>query len=74
MDQLGTTNESIRSRVRQNIDPTLSHADVEDRKRIVDAKVASDRDAFKTRVESEETKELRKRREEFQKMRAKFNL
>jgi hypothetical protein len=77
VDKLGTTNESLSRRGRQNVDPSLSHADVEERRKFVEMKISSDRDLYKgvkSQAQEQEVKDLRKKREEFEKMRKKFNL
>ena len=46
LDKLGTINESFAERGTKNIDPTMSHEEVEEKKKYVEMKMSSDKDMF----------------------------
>jgi hypothetical protein len=75
MQELGRTNRGIASRGKENRDPTLSpEAEAEGRRYAQQAVSAHKEEAKGVRNTSGDTADLRKKREEYEKMRAKFNI
>jgi hypothetical protein len=79
LDKLGTINRSISARSKENIDPSLSPDAVEEKKKQVEMKIYSDRELFRgvkniDKSSEEDVIALRKKREDYEKMKKKFNI
>ncbi|MFH1072204.1 MAG: hypothetical protein V1743_02130 [Nanoarchaeota archaeon] len=79
LNSLGSINESLGARGKLNVDPLLDDDMAQEKRRIIESKVRSDRELFKGiknagELAPEEIQKLRKKREEYEKMRERFNL
>lgn len=75
MHELGRTNRGIAARGKENIDPTLSPEAVEEGKKYAQQATATNKAESKgIKNTSGDTAEMRKKREEYEKMRTKFNI
>ncbi|MFH1916923.1 MAG: hypothetical protein ABIJ21_06705 [Nanoarchaeota archaeon] len=73
--ELGHINRSIASRGRENVDPTLTEEELEEGKEYVQKTVSGRKaEAKGIRNVSGDSADLRKKREEYEKMRRKFDI